>query len=172
MAQSAIAGLSTVLDASEAQVKFALLAGRFEDYRPVLGGPILGTLREMVKIQFATEGDAFGSGWPELAPSTIRDREGKGYGGAHPIMIREGRLLKSLTVRGAEGSIYTTDRFSLLFGTRVAYADFHQQTTGPGKGIIPERQLIPDPLPPVVLEDIRQSIRDYLIEGRIRQVAT
>lgn len=167
MSTNPIVGLAVALDATEAQIQFALMAGRFEDYRPVLGGSVLATLREMEKLQFATEGSVFGDAWPGLAPSTIRQRERAGYGGANPIMIRTSRLLQSLSQRSTVDSIVKVDRFSMLFGTKVPYADFHQQTTGPGTGHIPERQIIPDPLPNEVLSQIRENVRNYLIEGRI-----
>lgn len=160
------AALAVRLDATDAQVKFAILAGRFEDYSLVLGGAVLTTLREMEDIQFSTEGEQFGNKWPPLAPSTL-DRKPAGL----PMMVRTTRLRKSLTSR-AEGSIANVSPFALEFGTSVPYAIYHQQPNGPGAGIIPLRQLIPQDnlgrLPDPVQEEIAENIRDYLIEGRIR----
>lgn len=163
-----LAALSIELHASEAQIKFALLAGRFEDYGPVLGGAIVPLLRDTIKTHFATEGDAFGKGWSELAPSTIKERTRLGYGGEHPIMIRTARAVKSLTGK-TKDSLVKVSAFALLFGTSVPYGVYHQHIGGDhGKGIVPERQWIPDPLPDVVQDEIKQALRDYLVEGRIR----
>jgi hypothetical protein len=169
---SPLADLAFVLDASEMQVRFALLAGRFEDYTPVLQSSVVATLREMETLHFETEGGLFDKPWAPLSPETIKDRARKGYPG-DPIMVREGRLKKSLAapVRTAD-SIVEVSKFGLVFGTMVDYADYHQQTKGPGKGIIPERQVIPDPIPETVIEEIRENIRDYLVEGRVRRRST
>lgn len=161
--------LAVRLNATAAQVRFALLAGRFEDFRPVLGGAILITLREMERKQFATEGAAFGKVWPPLALRTLQDRMRKGFG-AGPILVRTHRLEKSLAGhKSSADSVVKIQRFGMVFGTKVPWAVFHQQPEGPGKGIIPERKPIPDHggvLPKVVLAEIRENTRDYLIEGR------
>ena len=162
--------LAVALDASDAQVKFAILAGRFEDYGPVLGGAVLKTLRSAEDLQFSTEGAAFGGDWPPLAPSTLAAKERAGLGN-RPMMVRTALLRNSLTTRAA-GSIAEVSRFALVFGTSVPYAVYHQQTTGPGKGIIPLRQLIPQEngeLPAAIQSEIAGNIRDYLVEGRISE---
>jgi phage gpG-like protein len=165
---SLIGGLALVLDANVAQVQFAIRAGRFENYAPVLNGSVLTTLRRMEEIHFDSEGGVFGGKWPPLAPGTLLAKERKGYG-SNPILTRTGKLRNSLTKRGKKnGSIVKTTPFSILFGTSVPYAVYHQQPDGPAKGIIPLRQLIPDPLPDAVLEELRENVRDYLVEGRVR----
>jgi hypothetical protein len=47
-----------------------------------------------------------GPGWAHLARSTVLQRERLGYPGEHPILVRSGRLMRSLTQKGAEGNIY------------------------------------------------------------------
>ena len=167
---SPLIALAVKLDATEAQVRFALLAKRFEDYTPVLKSNVLTTLRKMEALQFDTEGAIFGHDWPALSPNTIRDRAQKGFPSG-PIMVRTTRLRKSLTQRSGD-AIVQVEKFALVFGTHVPYADFHQHTKGPGKGIVPERQLIPNPLPEAVIQEVFQNIRDYLIEGRIRSATS
>lgn len=164
-----LAGLAIVLNATEQQVKFALLAGRFEDYSPVLRGSVVQTLREMEALHFDTEAEVFEKPWAPLTPETIRDRARRGFP-AGPIMVRTQRLRKSLARKTKTAdSVIKISKFGILFGTSVEYAVYHQQPEGPGKGIIPERQLIPDPLPTPVLQELRENIRDYLIEGRTRR---
>ncbi len=61
--------MAIVLDTTEAEVQFALVAGRFEDFSPVLGGAVLTELRDMEKAHFDSEGKAFGHKFHPLAPS-------------------------------------------------------------------------------------------------------
>lgn len=163
-----VGGLALALDASEAQLQFAIRAGRFEDYTPVLRGSVLTTLKRMEALQFDTEGSVFGGAWPPLAPSTIREKARLGYGG-FPMLVRTTQLRKSLAGFGKNGwSILQVTPFALTFGTRVPYAEYHQQPDGATGGHLPQRQVIPDPLPDAVIEELRENVRDYLVEGRVR----
>jgi hypothetical protein len=70
-----------------------------------------GTIFEQ---NFDAEGKGFGlGGWDDLADSTVRERESKGFGGAHPILIRYGDLrmftATALRVAGGSGIFGTTD---------------------------------------------------------------
>ena len=161
--------LAVKLNATEAQVQFALMAGRFNDYRPVLGGPVLRILRSMERRIFETEGAAFGGvQWPDLHPRTIADRLRKGFPGAHPILQQTHRLINSLVgARATQDSIVEIDPFGMTFGTSVFYGPPHQRGRPHGRPRIPKRQFVPTAIPPVVLSQIRTSVRDYLIEGRV-----
>lgn len=72
---------------------------------------------------------ARGSSWAPLAPSTVRERERLGYGGAHPILVRQGDLMESLTVLGARGNITRIGPTSAEFGTAHPLAPFHHWGT-------------------------------------------
>lgn len=91
---------------------------------------IADDLREMVGQQFATEGRAGGTPWAELAPSTLRRSRRRRAG----ILYSTGALLGSFGVLGAPGHVEELDRQSLLFGSRLPYALFHQTGTGIGFG--------------------------------------
>lgn len=86
---------------------------------------IADDLREMVSDQFATEGRAGGTPWAELAPSTLRRSRGRRAG----ILYSTGALLGSLGAIGAPGHVEQLHRQSLLFGSRLPYAIFHQTGT-------------------------------------------
>lgn len=45
----------------------------------------------LFEANFMTEGGSVG-GWADLADRTVQDRESKGFGGAHPILVRYGDL--------------------------------------------------------------------------------
>ena len=82
------------------------------DNSPALG-EVSDDLREMIAEQFATEGRAGGTPWAPLAPSTLRG---------------------SLVEAGAPGHVEELDAQSLLFGSSLPYAIFHQTGTGIGFG--------------------------------------
>lgn len=159
--------LAIELDATELQVEFALLAGRFDDFSPVLGGAVLERFRQMERDVFDTEGAAYGPRWDPLAESTLRERARLGFPPG-PILDRTHRLRKSVAAgRKTADSIVEVSPFGLTFGTSVEYADYHQQSDGFGL-TMPLRQFIPEPVPPDVLADIDGYLRDWLIEGRAR----
>lgn len=54
-------------------------------------------LRERARQRFASEGDDVSGGWAPLAPFTQKDRADRGYGAAHPINRRTGRLENYVT---------------------------------------------------------------------------
>lgn len=72
-------------------------------------------------------GGMFGtaSRWPPLAPSTIADKERKGYG-AMPPMWRTGALAHSLAERGVSGNIFEAGANYVVVGSSVEYAIYHQ----------------------------------------------
>ena len=79
-----------------------------------------------------------GGRWADLAPSTVAERERKGYGGAHPIEWRDGTLAESLATRGALGNVSQVDKTRGVFGTTVPYAGYQQ--TGTSK--MPARKIV------------------------------
>lgn len=66
-----------------------------------------------------------GSKWPPLAASTIKEKQRLGYG-AMPIMWRSGALAESLAEKDAPGNIFMVGPNSLVVGTSIFYAAFHQ----------------------------------------------
>jgi hypothetical protein len=90
--------------------KLATVQEAISDFRPVWP-QVAQWFYTLEQQQFATEG---GGSWAPLAPSTV-----KGRGSAHPILIRSGRLYRSLTDRGAEGAVYSEGAETLTLGTDV-----------------------------------------------------
>lgn len=54
--------------------------------------------RRGIALNFATE-SAGGEPWPHLAPMTVEERRSLGFPGEHPILVRSGRLKRSLIER-------------------------------------------------------------------------
>lgn len=57
---------------------------------------------EMWAHNYRSEGSQVG-GWVALAQSTVADREAQGFGGAHPILIRQGSLYAMSTLFFMQG---------------------------------------------------------------------
>jgi phage gpG-like protein len=95
------------------------------DQSPALRN-IADDLREMIAAQFATEGRAGGTPWAPLADTTLRKSRGSRSG----ILNLNGALRGSLVERAAPGHVEELDAQSLLFGSRLPYALFHQTGTG------------------------------------------
>ncbi|MFB3921597.1 MAG: phage virion morphogenesis protein [Terriglobia bacterium] len=113
---------------------------------------IAGDFREMIAEQFASEGRAGGTPWTarntsggaDIASGRGRTMSAKrkpqtwrrsamsappsGRGNTSPLLVRTGALRDSLTRTGA-GHIEEMDEGSLILGTRVPYAMFHQLGT-------------------------------------------
>lgn len=87
-------------------------------------------LREMIAEQFSTAGRAGGTPWAPLAPSTLQRSRRPRSG----ILVSTGALLGSLRDLGAPGHVEELGIQTLLFGTRLPYAVFHQTGTGIGFG--------------------------------------
>lgn len=66
------------------------LSGMTNDFRPEWPA-VTKAISRAIASRFRQEGP----GWAPLAKSTQRDRLRKGYGAAHPILVREGDLRRS-----------------------------------------------------------------------------
>jgi phage gpG-like protein len=85
---------------------------------------IADDFREMIAQQFASEGQAEGTLWAELAPSTFRRRRA-----STSILYETGALLRSLTGPGAGGHVEELEGYSITLGSRLPYAGYHQTGT-------------------------------------------
>lgn len=97
---------------------------------------IAGDFRVMSRKQFDSEGAYASGGWAALKPATVRARGGL----AHPILRSPGGgprgggraggdLRRSLTTKGAKGSLTEFTRDSITLGTSIPYAKYHQHGT-------------------------------------------
>jgi phage gpG-like protein len=93
------------------------------DQAPALAR-VADDFREMIGQQFASEGRAEGTPWPELSPATLRRRRAR-----TPILYKTGALLRSLGEPGAAGHVEELEGYSLTLGSRLPYALYHQTGT-------------------------------------------
>lgn len=99
------------------------------DSSPALA-QIADDFREMIREQFATEGQAGDTPWADLAASTLA----RGRRSGSSILYSTGALLQSLIDPAAFGHVEETDGQSLTIGSSIPYALFHQTGTGRGVG--------------------------------------
>ena len=86
---------------------------------------------------FSGEGSRRGK-WRALAPSTVIDRQRKGFAGQHPILVRTGDLRASFVQRSkdhVEEFQYTAQGWRLVSGSESEIAFF--QELGTRRGIPP-----------------------------------
>lgn len=119
----------------------------------------------MLKKHWDSKGAAFGHPWAPWAPSTRAARIRKGNA-AKGILRDTDHLFKTLF-----RARVTDDRLKVVSGglrlqlnTGVPYAIFHQV----GTSRMPERQVIPDPLPRSFITTVRGLLREYILTGRKR----
>lgn len=93
---------------------------RLTDFTP-LWERFASVLEGIETDRFDTEGHGE---WPELAPSTVREKTRLGF--PLDILVRTGKLKKSLTER--ELAMRLTP-LSMSWGTDVEYAKYHQEGT-------------------------------------------
>jgi len=89
---------------------------------------VIQVFREIARQAFGTEGASTASGaWAPLKPATVKDRERKGFPGAHPILQRTQRLMRSLTDLTGDTINVQTPTY-LGIGSATPYVAYHQST--------------------------------------------
>ena len=126
-------------EAQELARNFDLVQRDLDDMRP-MWREVSDVLRDEMTSVF----DAEGPGWAPLAIATQADRVKHGFPAAHPILNRTGALRASLESQGGD-HIEEINPLSMVWGTRVPYADAHQEGTArmPARPILQGAQLIP-----------------------------
>jgi hypothetical protein len=144
----------------------ALLAlpNRLRNLRPLMQEAIAPEVNAMLKRHWDSKGAAFGHRWAPWAASTKRARIRKGN--ADKGLLRDTDHLFQAVFRARS----TDDRLRIINGglrlqlnTGVPYAIFHQV----GTQFMPERQVIPNPLPNTFIRRVRAVIREFLLTGKV-----
>jgi hypothetical protein len=130
---------------------------RARDARPALR-MVMAELRADEAARFKS-----GRGWRRLDPDTVARKRRMGLPAGR--LIGEGKLEQSLTRAKGPDAIRELGPTSLRFGTRVAYARYHQS----GKGGVPKRRLVA--VSREARTRTRRHLRDYIVgdtRGRAR----
>jgi phage gpG-like protein len=160
------AEINVSMDLSQTLVALTGVSGRVKNLRPVFHGPIDQSVSELFSAQFHTEGAFGGRRWAALSQQTIKQRmqRGRGRGG---ILRDTSRLWASLVKRGSPEGIRAITDSRYRRGTAVPYARFHQE----GTKRMPQRQVIPDPMPKVVEDAWVRIIANYVQTGDLSPFA-
>lgn len=142
------------------------LPNRLANLRPVMVGSVAPAVNRMLIRHWESKGAAFGHRWAPWAPSTLRKRTAKGN--AEKGILRDTDHLFKTLIRARSGD----DRLKVIRGglrlqinTREAKAVYHQV----GTQYMPERQVIPDPLPKSFRDEVRTIIRKFILSGRVER---
>ncbi|MHC4647633.1 MAG: phage virion morphogenesis protein [Planctomycetota bacterium] len=132
------------------------LAKRTKDLRPAFH-KIDKHVSTVFRRQFGTEGAFGGERWDPLKPETIKARRRQSGGNRGGILRNFNRLWGSLVKVGPE-SIQIIRSHYYERGTAVPYAEDHQE----GKGSLPIRKIVPDPMPDSVIGTWEKVIATYI----------
>lgn len=140
------------------------LPNRLRNLRRVMTDVVAPEANRMLKKHWDTKGAAFGHRWAPWAPSTLAARIRKGN--ASMGILRDTDHLFRTLFRARS----TDDRLKVVRGglrlqlnIGVPYGIFHQV----GTSNMPERQVIPDPLPRSFVRTVRALIKDFILTGRV-----
>lgn len=86
---------------------------------------VLRVFRGIMKRAFATEGGSTGAAWPQLAVSTVKQREREGFPGRHPILARTHTLERALTTEGGASVVVQLPRYFAI-SVDLDYFKYHQ----------------------------------------------
>ena len=116
-------------------------------------------LAEQERIQFSTEGARWGQPWAPLAESTLAAKLRR----AQPsdILVATTELKRSLTIRPLD--IERLHPSTMVLGTRVSYAQFHQR----GTSRMPARILL-DAAPVAAEGAIGSAVASWVFKGSPR----
>ncbi len=138
------------------------LPERLKNLRPVMVGAVAPLANQMLLRHWESKGAAFGHTWAPLAPSTIATRARKGTL-AKGILRDTDHLFRAIfRERAADSRLSSAPGgYRLRLDTRIPYAIYHQV----GTSNMPDRQVIPDPLPRSFVQDVKKVVREYLLTG-------
>lgn len=104
---------------------FAGLEERMTNLAPAWPA-VVQAFQAITSRAFASEGASTGAPWPQLAASTQSERRRRGFGAAHPILQRTGRLMRALTI--GEGAYVGMQPQSMTYhlSDGVGYFVYHQ----------------------------------------------
>lgn len=142
------------------------IPNRIANLRPVMRTSIAPAANRMFQRHFASKGAAFGHPWAPWSVETLRRRLAKGNA-SKGILLDTDHLFRALTRRRETDSRLSVvaGRLRLQLNIAVPYAVFHQV----GTQFMPERQVIPDPLPRSFTSEVRAIIKDFILTGRVRR---
>lgn len=87
---------------------------------------VVSAFQAITARAFASEGASTGAPWPQLAMRTQSDRVRLGFGAAHPILQRTGRLERALTLGAGAHVSMQPQSMTYHLEEGVGYFIYHQ----------------------------------------------
>lgn len=87
---------------------------------------VVAAFQAITARAFSTEGASTGAPWPQLAKRTQADRVRLGFGAAHPILQRTGRLQRALTLGVGAHVSMRPQSMTYHLEAGVGYFVYHQ----------------------------------------------
>lgn len=148
----------TVEGAQDLAARFAIVEKGLDFRELGTWDAVASEFYKIEKEQFESEGSAGASGkWKALTPKYAA-RKQKKYGPV-PILTASGEMRRSLTNRGAPGSVLEKSADELVIGTTIAKAGYHQR----GSGRLPQRK-------PIDPSESQVSRLSAVIQGKMKQL--
>lgn len=149
---------------TKAQRLLAELPNRLANLRPLMQRVVVPEVDRMMLRHWNSKGAAFGRPWAPWAAATLAKRKRKGNT-AKGILRDTDHLFKALfRARASDSRLRSVPGgIRLALNTGVRHAIFHQL----GTENMPERQVIPDPLPVTFVRHVRALIKDYVLTGAV-----
>lgn len=147
---------------TNAEKLLVAIPNRMANFRPLMRESVAPAFNAMLSQHWRSEGGAFGHRWAPLMESTISRKLRKGT--AHKGILHDSDHLFRALFRARS----TDDRLRVIRGgvqfsanTSVPYAVYPQV----GTSFMPERQVIPIPLPESFRTKVRNIVRAYIQSG-------
>jgi hypothetical protein len=112
---------------------------------------VVRAFQAVIARAFDTEGASTGAPWPELAPSTQRDRARHGFPPAHPILQRTQQLKRALTLGDGAAVVTTPISMRYVLAPEIAEKFWPHQSAG-------ARAKLPRRAPVLLTEDDKHAI--------------
>ncbi|KWF99092.1 phage virion morphogenesis protein [Burkholderia cepacia] len=154
MAQPGVVEIAAV-DTSSIQAALAVYGG-LSDLAGLFGN-IAAALESNIQHRFDRKVDPDGVPWPAWAPSTAKQRAKQGF-------VQPGNLMQLHNPGLRDTFRFSYDADSVTIRVGAAYAVFHEQLGGPGKGHLPRRAMLVGASGQLGQEDmteIQSTVKDY-----------
>jgi hypothetical protein len=157
--------IQVFVDDRDAQRRLARIQGRFAERKGGLSRGIIDELEakfvRFASQQFATDGAHGGQTWAPLSARTLADKARRGTV-SRGILRDSMEMYRMLTDRKSDKRIWENTPGGARVRFLVPYFRFHQDSQ---RDAMPSRPVYPDPLPPSLVNEIKNTITGYILEG-------
>lgn len=151
------------VEPTRTEKRIAELPERLRNLKPLMEQGIAPATDRMLRRHWESKGAASRQSWAPLAPETIRKRERHGTL-SKGILRDTDHLFRAVFRAGSAGNITTRGSgVRLSVSVKEKKAALHQV----GTQFMPERHVLPDPLPASFRQLVMKMARQYLRTGNV-----